>query len=62
MFTKEEKQKLKEAWSGLNSTAFDALNEVQQQTHMDKLNKVIKKLVRTSPDSFRGSVVKDYLT
>lgn len=60
--TEEQRLKLMMATSGLPPRKFWDLGEDGQAPYMEKLNAVIGELLTSTPDAFRGSVVKAYYT
>jgi hypothetical protein len=60
--TEEQRLKLMMASSGLAPRKFWDLGEEGQAPYMEKLNAVIDELLISTPDAFRGSVVKAHYT
>ena len=60
--TEEQRLKLMMATSGLTPRKFWDLGEDGQAPYMEKLNAVIDELLTSTPDAFRGSVVKAHYT
>jgi len=59
--TEDQKQRIKKCYSGISADAFVELKVRQQETYMSRLDLVIDKIVKESPDLFRGSFVKQVM-
>jgi hypothetical protein len=59
--TEDQKQRIKKCYSGVSADVFVELKVRQQETYMSRLDLVLDKIVKESPDLFRGSFVKQVM-